>query len=66
MPIIRVEMCAGRTASQKRKLVRALTEAFTSTCGGKPHDVNIVITDVAPENWGNAGAIASETEHPRP
>ena len=34
MPIIRFEMFPGRTADQKRNLVRELTDGFVRTCGG--------------------------------
>ena len=46
MPIIRVEMFAGRTEQQKRALVRELTDAFVNVAGGTPESVNVVITDI--------------------
>ena len=36
MPIIRVEMFAGRTEEQKRALVKELTDGFVRTAGGDP------------------------------
>lgn len=60
MPIIRVEMHKGRTADQKRALVKELTEAFLKTCGGKPESVHIVIQDVDKGDWGSAGVLASD------
>ena len=47
-------MLKGRTREQKRALV---TDGFLRACGGKPEQVNIVITDVDPEDWGSAGQL---------
>ena len=58
MPMIRVEMYKGRTRDQKRALARALTEAFNSTCGGKPESVHVVIAEVDKEDWAVAGVLA--------
>lgn len=60
MPIIRVEMFKGRTREQKRALVRELTDTFIRTCGGKPESVQIVITDVAKEDWSTAGVLMAD------
>ena len=60
MPIIRVEMFAGRTRDQKRALVRELTECFVRTCGSKPEAVQIVLVDVEKEDWGVAGVLSCD------
>lgn len=60
MPMIRVEMFAGRTAEQKRALVKELTEAFVRAAGGTPESVQIVLTDVEKENWAGAGVLYSD------
>ena len=60
MPVIRVEMFKGRSVDQKRELVKELTSAFLHTCGGTPESVQIVIADVAKEDWGGAGQLMSD------
>tara|TARA_X000001036_G_scaffold417783_1_gene436054 strand:+ start:820 stop:1014 length:195 start_codon:yes stop_codon:yes gene_type:complete len=60
MPIIRVEMFAGRTEQQKRALVRELTDAFVNAAGGTPESVNVVITDVDKSDWGSGGELCSD------
>jgi 4-oxalocrotonate tautomerase len=57
MPMIRVEMFAGRTVEQKRALVDALADAFVATCGGTKDAVWVVIEDVPKENWGFGGRL---------
>ena len=60
MPIIRVEMFAGRPRELKRKLARELTDGFVRVCGGKPEGITVVIQDVAKENWGVAGELMAD------
>ena len=59
MPIIRVEMFPGRTADQKRDLVRELTDGFVRTCGGAGYRLDVVITEVQHENWDVGGELMS-------
>jgi 4-oxalocrotonate tautomerase len=58
MPMIRVEMFAGRTHEQKQNFAKAVTESFVSICGGTPQSVQIIFNDIAKENWATAGALA--------
>ena len=58
MPIIRVEMFKGRSAEQKRELVRELTETFARVAGGNPGAVHVLISDVDKEDWGIGGELA--------
>lgn len=60
MPIIRVEMFPGRTAEQKRALVKELTDAFVKTAGGTPDSVFVVLEDIDKSNWGIAGELCSD------
>lgn len=57
MPIIRVEMFAGRDREQKRKLVKALTDAMVETTGANRDAVWVVINDVEKEDWGFGGEL---------
>ena len=60
MPIIRVEMFAGRTEQQKRVLVRELTYTFVNAVGGTLESVNVVITDVDKSDWGSGDELCSD------
>ena len=52
MPLIQVQMFAGRTPQQKRDLVRALTDAFVETAGSTHDAVDVILTDVEQADWG--------------
>ena len=60
MPVIKVEMFAGRTPEKKRDLAKSLTDAFVNVCGGKPESVQIIFQDVSKGDWAVAGKLASE------
>ena len=60
MPLIQVQMFAGRTPQQKRDLVRALTDAFIETAGSTPGAVDVILTDVEQSDWAQGGELFSE------
>ena len=60
MPLIQVQMFAGRTPQQKRDLVRALTDAFVETAGSTPESIDVILTDVEPSDWAQGGTLFSE------
>jgi 4-oxalocrotonate tautomerase len=55
MPYISIETFEGKTAEQKKKLIREVTKAVTSTLAVPPESVWIVIKDVPRCNWGEKG-----------
>lgn len=60
MPVIRVELLSGRTREQKRAFTKGVTDLFVATCGGTPQSVQVVFTDVSPDDWGANGALVSD------
>jgi len=59
MPIVRVEMFEGRDAETKQELVKSLTSEMVRITGCSAASVNVVITNVAKEDWGLGGELAS-------
>lgn len=55
MPIVHVELLAGRSPETKAALIRRLTEAIVDTLGSNPSQVRVLLHDVPPENWGVGG-----------
>ncbi len=64
MPVVTVEMWAGRTVEQKKKLVEGITLAMQNI-GVPAEAVHIIIRDVPRHNWASGGKLASE-ESPQP
>lgn len=59
MPLVKIEMWAGRPAETKKKLIENVTKTVCDTVGCPPEAVIVVIDDVPKENWGQAGKQAS-------
>jgi 4-oxalocrotonate tautomerase len=61
MPVVIVEMWAGRTTEQKRTLVEGITEVFAKV-GTPASAVHIIIQDVPKTNWGTGGKLAADED----
>lgn len=55
MPVIQVNMLAGRLSEAKQALMRRLTEATVETLGVDPSAVRVILHEVPPENWSVGG-----------
>lgn len=60
MPIIHVELLAGRTPEQKKQYAQALTEATIRTLGVSPAAVEVLLTEVQRPDWFVGGVPFSE------
>lgn len=60
MPILRLEMHPGRTLDQKRAFVREVTRVAAETLNCPPESVDVVISEVARENWAKAGKLVAD------
>jgi 4-oxalocrotonate tautomerase len=61
MPIINIEMWAGRSPEIKEKLIQNVTKTVCDTVGCPPEAVIVVIKDIPKENWGQSGFQASKS-----
>lgn len=59
MPIVNIDMWAGRPAETKKKLIENVTKTVCETIGCPAQAVTVVIRDVPKENWGQDGKQAS-------
>ena len=60
MPVISVQMWAGRTADQKKELVEVLSKETARITGCDVASVYVIIEEVKKENWGAGGRLCSE------
>jgi 4-oxalocrotonate tautomerase len=60
MPILRLEMQSGRTLDQKRTFVREVTRVVVETLNCPPESVDVVISEVAREDWAKAGKLVAD------
>jgi 4-oxalocrotonate tautomerase len=59
MPVVIVNMWAGRNTEQKKTLVKGITDVFTKV-GVPAEAVHIIINDIPKSNWGTGGKLAAE------
>ena len=60
MPIVKVEMCNGRTSDQKAQLAKEITDSF-ERLGTAIDETIVVFNDVSNDNWAQGGTLASES-----
>lgn len=60
MPFVNVHMWTGRSEAQKRRLVRAITDAMVEHADARPDHLHVTIQEYEPDNWGRAGVLASD------
>jgi 4-oxalocrotonate tautomerase len=59
MPLVKVDMLAGKTSQEKERIIKGITKAFEDV--GVPKDwVQVVINENPPENWGVRGQQVSK------
>ena len=60
MPVVQIYMFPGKTKQQKNELVKRITKDFADVVNVKPESLNILFHDIAKEDWGVRGTLASE------
>lgn len=60
MPVVTVQLWPGRTREQKRKLVKAITQAMVDHAGAKPTNLHVILQEVPKEDWALAGVMGDE------
>jgi 4-oxalocrotonate tautomerase len=63
MPVVVVEMWAGRSVDEKRQLAKDLTEAFVKL-GVPAKEVNVILKETPKSCWATGGELCSDFEIP--
>ena len=62
MPLINVQMAAGRTDEQKTALMRAITNAAIEHLGAAPESVRVWITEFPPSDFMAGGELLQDKQ----
>lgn len=62
MPVVTVQLWTGRTVAQKRRLVKAITDAMIEHADCRPDHLHVIIQDVPKDSWGRAGKLGIDHE----
>ena len=57
MPIIQVNLMAGRSVDQKRKVVQEITNAVVKSLDVPPDAVRVILQEMSKENYAIAGVL---------
>ncbi len=60
MPIVRVEMWAGRPPEFRAALAREITEVVVRRVGCEPRAVTVIVDEIPKENWLIGGQPCTE------
>jgi 4-oxalocrotonate tautomerase len=60
MPVINVNMLAGRTKEQKQQIVAGITDVMVNVAGAKKEGIVVVINETSPENYGLGGELMAD------
>jgi phenylpyruvate tautomerase PptA (4-oxalocrotonate tautomerase family) len=58
--VIEISLMAGRSTEAKKKLLHLLFSSIEKEIGIAPADIEITISESAPENWGFRGMTGDE------
>ena len=66
MPEIYVELAEGRTAEQKKAIMKGITDVIVQTLGADPETVVVTIHEIKLENKMKGGRTFVERRKPQP
>jgi len=60
MPLVQVTMLTGRTADQKRKLAKRITDAMEGEAGARRDAIVVVFHEVSKESYASGGVLVTD------
>jgi len=60
MPFIDVKILEGRTDEQKRRLVKAITDAVVEICDAPRAGTTVIIEEYPRNHWATGGELISD------
>ncbi|KRM93829.1 2-hydroxymuconate tautomerase [Lentilactobacillus senioris] len=60
MPIVKINLVAGRTQEQLRGIVRDVTKAVVKDTGCQDSDVHVILNEMQPDHYSVGGILKSD------
>ena len=57
MPLVQITMLAGRTADQKRKIAKRVTDALVEEAGARREAIIVAFHEVSRESYASGGEL---------
>lgn len=65
MPFVSIRMAGSATTEQKRGIVEDVTRSLVERLGKNPAAVQIVIEEIATENYAAGGQLIADRDQPK-
>jgi len=63
MPLVQITMLQGRTADQKRKIARRITDAMVEEAGARREAIVVTFLEVSNESYASGGELMADKQH---
>ena len=60
MPLVQVTMLQGRTADQKRKIAKRITDAMVEEAGAKREAIVVTFVELSKESYASGGVLMAD------
>jgi 4-oxalocrotonate tautomerase len=57
MPVVQITMLQGRTADQKRKIAKRITDALVEEAGARREGIIVAFNEVSKESYASGGEL---------
>ena len=60
MPLVHVTMLTGRSADQKRKLAKRITDAMVEEAGARREAIVVTFVELSKESYASGGVLMAD------
>ncbi len=60
MPLVQITMLQGRTADQKRKIAKRITDAMVEEAGARREGIVVTFIEVSKESYASGGELMAD------
>ncbi len=60
MPLVQVTMLTGRSADQKRKLAKRITDAMVEEAGARREAIVVTFVELSKESYASGGVLMAD------
>jgi 4-oxalocrotonate tautomerase len=62
MPLVQITMLQGRTADQKRKVAKRITDVMVDEAGAKREAIVVTFVEVSKESYASGGVLMADKQ----
>lgn len=62
MPLVQVTMLQGRTADQKRRIAKRITDAMVEEAGAKREAIVVTFVELSKESYASGGVLMADKQ----